>query len=244
MTSALFGHRKGAFTGAIADVPGKVQEAEGGTLFLDEVGEIPADVQARLLRFLNDRTYERLGEARERRADVRIIAATNQDLEEQVRGGGFREDLFYRLNVVTLVVPPLRDRPEDIMPLARQYLRVFAQKQRRPALSFSESAEEALQAHQWWGNLRELRNAVERAVILGSRELLEPSDLGLAGAEAAARGGALVAGTLGAPVPLAAIEREHVARVVAHAPSLEAAARTLGIDATTLQRKRKRFGLA
>ena len=117
MTSALFGHRKGAFTGAIADVAGKVQEAEGGTLFLDEVGELTADAQARLLRFLNDRTYERLGEARERQADVRLIAATNRVLEDEVGAGRFREDLFYRLNVITLTLPALRERPEDI-PLA------------------------------------------------------------------------------------------------------------------------------
>ena len=111
MTSALFGHRKGAFTGAIADVTGKVQEAEGGTLLLDEVGELTADAQARLLRFLNERTYERLGEARERQADVRLIAATNRDLEAEVRSGRFREDLFYRLNVVTLTVPAAARTP-------------------------------------------------------------------------------------------------------------------------------------
>ena len=137
MTSALFGHRKGAFTGAIADVAGKVQEAEGGTLFLDEVGELTADAQARLLRFLNDRTYERLGEARERQADVRVIAATNRRLEEEVKAGRFREDLFYRLNVITLTVPALRDRPEDIPLLAHHYLALFGRKQGRPALTFS-----------------------------------------------------------------------------------------------------------
>ena len=131
MTSALFGHRKGSFTGAVSDVPGKVQEAEGGTLLLDEVGELTADAQARLLRFLNDRTYERVGEAHQRQADVRLIATTNRELEVDVHAGRFREDLFYRLNVVTLTLPALRERPEDILLLAHHYLAVFSQKQRR-----------------------------------------------------------------------------------------------------------------
>ncbi len=144
MTSALFGHRKDAFTGAVADVAGKVQEAEGGTLLLDEVGELTADAQARLLRFLNDRTYERLGEARERQADVQLITATNRDLEAEVRTGRFREDLFYRLNVVTLTLPPLRERPEDILLLAQHYLSIFSQKQRRPNLTFSGATHEFL----------------------------------------------------------------------------------------------------
>src|SRR5262249_61147082 len=114
----------------------------------------------------NDRTYERLGEARERRADVRIIAASNRPLEQEVRAGRFREDLYYRLNVVTLILPPLRDRPEDILPLARHYLQFYARRQRRAGLTFSAQAEGAIQTHRWLGNLRELRNAVERAAIL------------------------------------------------------------------------------
>jgi NtrC-family two-component system response regulator AlgB len=243
MTSALFGHRKGAFTGAIADVAGKVQDAEGGTLFLDEVGELTADAQVRLLRFLNDRTYERLGDARERQADVRLIAATNRDLDAEVRTGRFREDLFYRLNVITLTLPALRERPEDILVLANHYLSIFSRKQGRTGLTFSPVSEQAMLAHTWPGNLRELRNAVERAVILTSGNVLSPADLGLATGmdqdgqrEQTAR--------VGAAVSLAALQREHIARVVAQASSLEAAARVLGIDATTLQRKRKRFGLA
>ncbi len=137
MSSALFGHRKGAFTGAVADAVGKVEEAQGGTLFLDEVGDLPADAQARLLRFLNDRTYERLGEAKERKADVRIIAATNRPLEDEVKAGRFREDLFFRLNVIALTLPPLRERKEDLLPLALHYLRFFERRQGRPGLAFS-----------------------------------------------------------------------------------------------------------
>jgi len=244
MTSALFGHRKGAFTGAIADVAGKVQEAEGGTLLLDEVGELTADAQARLLRFLNDRTYERLGEARERQADVRLIAATNRDLESEVQSGRFREDLFYRLNVVTLTLPAMRDRPEDVLLLADHYLSIFARRQRRPTLAFSPAARQAMLAHHWPGNLRELRNAVERAVILAPGEHVEPNDLGHSLESSADADGAPQAVRIGAPISIERLEREHIAGVIAQAASLEAAARILDIDATTLQRKRKRYGLA
>ncbi|MBV8318098.1 MAG: sigma-54-dependent Fis family transcriptional regulator [Planctomycetaceae bacterium] len=242
MTSALFGHRKGSFTGAVSDTVGKVEEAEGGTLFLDEVGDLTPDAQARLLRFLNDQTYERLGESNERRANVRIVAATNRPLEDAVKEGRFREDLFYRLNVITLTIPPLRDRPEDIVLLARHCLRFLGRKQGRPDLSFSPAAEQAMEAYPWPGNLRELRNAVERAVILVPSKVLDPGDLGIT--PAAANSHASASSLLGSDVSLEVVEREHIARVVARAPSLEAAAKTLGIDATTLQRKRKRYGLS
>jgi NtrC-family two-component system response regulator AlgB len=241
MSSTLFGHRKGAFTGAVADTVGKVEEAEGGILFLDEVGDLSADAQARLLRFVNDRTYERLGEARERRADVRILAATNRALEDEVKAGRFREDLFFRLNVIALTVPPLRERPEDVLPLAVHYLRFFERRQGRRGLAFSPRCEQALAAYPWPGNLRELRNAVERATILSPAAVAEPADLGLPAAPADP---ARAAPALGGDVSLEEVEREHIARVVARAPSFEAAARTLGIDSTTLQRKRKRYGLA
>ena len=244
MISALFGHRKGAFTGAIADVVGKVQEAEGGTLFLDEIGELTPDAQARLLRFLNDRTYERLGDPRERQADVRLFAATNRILEREIESGRFREDLFYRLNVITLSMPPLRERQEDILMLAHHYLSMFARKQARPALRFSSEAERAMLVHNWPGNLRELRNAVERAVILTPGGVLTPADLGLnSKGSPDAEGATRPAARVGALISLEAVEREHIACVVAQSPSLEAAARTLDIDATTLQRKRKRYGL-
>jgi NtrC-family two-component system response regulator AlgB len=243
LTSALFGHRKGTFSSAVADLAGKVQEAEGGTLLLDEVGALTADAQTRLLRFLNDRTYERLGEARERQSDVRLIAATNRDLESDVRAGRFREDLFSRLNVVTLTLPALRERQEDVLLFAQHYLSIFRQKQRRSVLAFSPAAERAMVAHNWPGNLRELRNAVERAVILAGREQLEPLDLGFSGGSTLDADSASPIVRVGAPISLEQLEREHIARVVAQCPSLEAAARVLDIDATTLQRKRKRYGL-
>jgi NtrC-family two-component system response regulator AlgB len=192
------------------------------------------------LRFLNDRTYERLGESQQRQADVRIIAATNRSLDEEVKAGRFREDLLFRLNVIALVLPPLRERPEDVLPLAQHYLRFLERRQARPGLSFSKTAEQALQQHNWPGNLRELRNAVERAVILSEASQIEAEDLGLSSAAAVEHAGL----TLGADASLEEIEREHLARVVARAPSFEAAARILGIDVTTLQRKRKRYGLA
>ncbi len=249
MSSALFGHRKGAFTGAVSDAVGKVEEAEGGTLFLDEVADLTPDAQARMLRFLNDRTYERVGEAKERRADVRLIAATNHSLPDEVRAGRFREDLLFRLEVITLTLPPLRERREDVLPMAHYYLRFFERRQGRNSLTFSPRCEQAIHESAWPGNLRQLRNAVERAVILAPANVVEAVDLGLATPPDAAAGGSIgdaVGGRamLGADVTLEELEREHLARVVARAPSFEAAARILGIDVTTLQRKRKRYGLA
>jgi NtrC-family two-component system response regulator AlgB len=242
MSSTLFGHRRGAFTGAVADATGKVEDAEGGTLFLDEIGDLSADAQARLLRFLNDRSYERLGEAKERKADVRILAATNRALENEVKSGRFREDLFFRLNVITLTIPPLRDRPQDIVPLAKHYLRFFERRQGRRQLCFSPRCETALMSYSWPGNFRELRNTVERATILAPSTMIEPEDVGLISSSGdASRSTAVV---LGSDVSLEEIEREHIARVVARTSSFEAAAKILGIDTTTLQRKRKRYGLA
>jgi NtrC-family two-component system response regulator AlgB len=251
MSSTLFGHKKGAFTGAVDDAVGKVEEAEGGTLLLDEVADLSADAQARLLRFLQDRTYERLGEAKERRADVRLIAATSRPLEDEVRAGRFREDLSFRLNVITMTLPPLRDRREDLMPLAQHYLQFFERRQGRPNLVFSPRCEQVIVSHSWPGNLRQLRNSVERAVILSPANVIEPADLGLADAasQAGIESSPPAAGNrtkiaLGDNIPLEEIEREHLAQVVARAASFEAAAHVLGIDVTTLQRKRKRYGLA
>ncbi|MFT3699221.1 MAG: sigma-54 dependent transcriptional regulator [Kofleriaceae bacterium] len=235
MNSTLFGHRRGAFTGATSDAIGKVQEAEGGTLFLDEVGDLSSEAQARLLRFLNDRTYERVGEPIERRANVRLIAATNRRLEDE----GFREDLLFRLDVVTFVMPPLRERVEDLRGLCAHYLRAAAMRLKRPAFALSPAAERAVIAYHWPGNLRELHNAIERAMILASGPMIEPEDLGIPRAAPDTPTQVL----LGSDVSIEAIEREHIARVIARASTLELAARILEIDASTLQRKRKRYGL-
>jgi NtrC-family two-component system response regulator AlgB len=224
------------------DVTKKIHEAEGGTLLVDEIGDVAADAQAGLVSFLDHRTYERLGENDERQANVRLIAATSRDLDAEVQAGRFRADLLQRLRVVTLSMPALRDRREDIVPLAQYYLAFFARKQRRPGLELSEGATRALRAHLWPGNLRELRNAIERAVILGSRQVIDATELGLSNPSRADADPPSFA-HVGAMISLDALEREHIARVVAQSPSLEAAARVLGIDATTLQRKRKRYGL-
>jgi NtrC-family two-component system response regulator AlgB len=243
MTSALFGYGDRDFAHATSEVPGQMQEAEGGTLLIDEISDLPADTQARLIRFLDDRVYQRVGETHERQANVRVIATSSRNLVEEVQAGRMREDLRHRLQVVTLLVPALRERPEDILPLARHYLALFGQKQRRPGLQLSAAAEQALCAHPWPANLRELRNAIERAVILGSRKVIDAADLGLAGTSRSETDDRPPFARVGAMVSLDSLEREHIARVVAQSPSLEAAARVLGIDATTLQRKRKRYGL-
>jgi NtrC-family two-component system response regulator AlgB len=163
LASELFGHARGAFTGAVKDQPGKVEAAHGGTLFLDEIAEIAPSLQAKLLRFLQDKEFERVGETRARRADVRVVSATNRDLDADVASGRFREDLLYRLNVIEIRVPPLRERREDIVPLARHFVAFFARQARRAPPELSPEAQAALLRYEWPGNVRELRNAMERA---------------------------------------------------------------------------------
>ena len=166
LESELFGHIKGAFTGAHRDNSGRLASCDGGTLFLDEVGDLPLSLQPKLLRFLQEKEYERVGEAVTRKADVRVLAATNIDLEAAVKAGLFREDLLYRLNVVEIFIPPLRERREDILPLAEGLLMFFGRQNHRRNLKFSDEAKAALNAWDWPGNVRELRNAVERACCL------------------------------------------------------------------------------
>jgi DNA-binding NtrC family response regulator len=171
--SEFFGHVRGAFTGAIKDRLGRFEAAEGGTLFLDEVGEIPPQLQSKLLRVLQEKSYERVGEDRTRHADVRIIAATNRDLKKQVAEGRFREDLYYRLNVFQLRVAPLRERPEDIPLLAVHFVESLAEELRCPKPRLTQAGIKALLGYDWPGNIRELRNAIERAVILAQGGVLE-----------------------------------------------------------------------
>ena len=236
LTSELFGHARGAFTGAVKDQPGRVEAAHGGTLFLDEIGEIPPNLQAKLLRFLQDKEFERVGESRTRQVDARVVAATNRDLESDMRQGRFREDLLYRLNVIEVVVPALRDRAEDILPLARRFLSFYARSLGRPVATLSPAAEQALLHYAWPGNVRELRNAIERALILWPAPIIEPEAFPAKMQATASPAGPRV----GDDVTLAEIESEHIRRVVARAPSLDAAAAALGIDVSTLWRKRKR----
>jgi DNA-binding NtrC family response regulator len=179
LESELFGHDRGAFTGAEHRRIGRFEEAHGGTLFLDEVGDMHPRTQAKVLRVLQEREFERLGGSRPIRVDVRIIAATNQELEDRIADGSFRSDLYFRLNVVSIQLPPLRERPEDITVLAEVFLREFNNEIPAPRLGFTPKAIEDLLAYPWPGNVRELRNVVQRAVLMGSGPWVEPGDLGL-----------------------------------------------------------------
>ncbi len=177
LESELFGHEKGAFTGAVAQKRGKLELAEGGTLFLDEIGEVAPLLQAKLLRVLQEREFERVGGVKTLRANIRVIAATNRDLEEQVRTHQFRQDLYFRLNVIAIRMPALRDRREDIPLLADYFLQQFAAKSGRPISGFAPAARACMATYYWPGNVRELENTVERAVVLGSSEFVLPEDL-------------------------------------------------------------------
>ena len=237
LASELFGHVRGAFTGATDNRPGRVQIAEGGTLFLDEIGDMPSALQPKMLRFLQDREYERVGDPHTRKADVRVVAATNQDMEAMIREGRFREDLYYRLNVVTLTVPPLRERRDDIRALAEWHLAKLARNYDRPARRFSRAAMSVLMMHAWPGNLRELHNVIERAVIIGDGEVIGPELLPFA----ATRPPPSLGLRAGDAVSLEELERAHIEAVIAVSPSLEAAAALLEIDSSTLYRKRKLY---
>ena len=244
LESVLFGHMKGSFTGAIKDTWGKIHAAEGGTLFLDEIGELPMEIQPKLLRVLQEREYERLGENKVREANVRVIAATNRDLKASIRAGDFREDLYYRLNVISVTVPPLRDRPADLDRFAQEYLDFFTGQLGRKLDRFSDGGRGTLMRHPWPGNLRELRNAIERATILARGAQIEADDLPRPAPHPAAgnSAGPGIPG-IGGEHSLDEIEQAHMTKVLGWAPSLHDAAAVLGIDKATLYRKRKRFGI-
>jgi NtrC-family two-component system response regulator AlgB len=245
LESELFGHVKGSFTGAIKDHWGKVKAAEGGTLFLDEIGDLPMEIQPKLLRLLQEREYERLGENVTRVANLRVIAATNRDLKNRVAEGWFREDLYFRLNVIAVEMPPLRAREGDLLRFAEHYEKFFAEQCGRKLDGFSPEAVVHLLAYGWPGNLRELRNAIERAVILAKGDQLGPSDL-----PAELRRQSTTATTNGHELPLVGslvsleqLEEAHLRKIMACTPCRAEAARILGIDQATLYRKRKRIGL-
>jgi NtrC-family two-component system response regulator AlgB len=237
LAGAIFGSARGAAAGAARDRGGGVEAAEGGTLFLDEVGEASLDVQARLLRLIQEKAFERVGEARVRAADVRVVAATSRELEADVKAGRFRQELLYCLNVMEIPVPPLRDRAEDVLPLAREHLAAVARRANRPVPALSRAAERALTAYGWPGNVQELRNTIERALIVAPGSEIEPEAFPerITAQDAASA-------TLGGDFTAEQIEREHILRVLARSAKLEEASRILGIDVTTLWRKRKRWG--
>ncbi|MEO8036302.1 MAG: sigma-54 dependent transcriptional regulator, partial [Acidobacteriota bacterium] len=241
LESELFGHVRGAFTGAVRDRLGRVELAAGGTLFLDEIGDLPLQLQVKLLRFLQERTFERVGESHTRKADVRVIAATNVDLRRAIVEGRFREDLYYRLRVVPIEIPPLRSRREDIEPLAR-FLLVRVAGQHGRELRFSADAIRVLLRYSWPGNVRELENAIEYAVAVGRGQTIQPEDLPLEVLEpqttsrAASPDVASDAASAELQAIRATLERHHWNR--------EATARTLGMSRTTLWRKMRESGLA
>jgi len=238
LESELFGHARGSFTGALTETAGKVAAADGGTLFLDEIGEMPLEIQPKLLRLLQEREYERVGETLSRKADVRVIAATNRDLAAEVKAGRFREDLFYRLNVIAVALPGLKERPADLKRLVEGDRKYFATRSGKPDLVFSAEVHEAFAKYHWPGNLRELRNVIERAVILAPGNQIELSDLP---EEFTVHHNEECA--VGARVSLEMLEAEHIRRILETSRNLDAAARTLGIDPATLYRKRSKLGL-
>ncbi|HXN84688.1 MAG TPA: sigma-54 dependent transcriptional regulator [Candidatus Binataceae bacterium] len=237
LESELFGHMKGSFTGAIKDKPGRLEAANGGTVFLDEIAELPVGLQTKFLRFLQDERFERVGGAETIQVDTRIIAATNRDLQQEIAAARFRTDLYYRLNVISLRVPALREHMEDLLPLAEKLLAEAAARNKRSELRFSAEAQKALTDYSWPGNIRELRNIVERAVILSRGTLIQREDL----PDAIFRPLTARLTDLAADATLEEMEAEHIKRVLAQAPTLEDAADTLGIGIATLWRKRKRY---
>ena len=234
--SELFGHERGAFTGAHQQRRGRVESAEGGTLFLDEIGEVPLPVQVKLLRFLQEQTIQRVGGRAEIAVNTRVIAATNADLQRGMREGSFREDFFYRLAVVRIALPPLRERGEDSVALARAFLARFSEEQGRRGLRFAEQAEEAIRRHAWPGNVRELQNRVRRAVIMSESRRIEAADLEL---------------TAPGPAPAASLreardtlERDMIRRCLEkHAGKIAPAAVELGISRPALYERLERLGL-
>jgi two-component system response regulator AtoC len=239
LESELFGHVRGAFTGATADKTGLFEAANGGTLLLDEIGELPVGLQAKLLRVLQEAEIRRVGDQKTRKVDVRVLAATARDLQAEARAGRFREDLFYRINVVAIALPPLRERREDIAPLARHFAARLAQRFGRP-LSLTDATIAWLEDQQWPGNVRELENAIERAAVLSNQEVLNPTDLRH---EPLPSSHSPESGTLREATERA--EREAITAAL-HATSgnRREAARNLGVSLRTLFYKIERYGLS
>jgi two-component system, NtrC family, response regulator AlgB len=245
LESDLFGHVKGSFTGALRDHWGKVKAAAGGTLFLDEIGDLPMEIQPKLLRLLQEREYERVGENVTRQAEVRIIAATSRDLKTRVAEGTFREDLYFRLNVIMADMPSLRQRPGDLMRFADHYFKHFAALCGRRLEGFSEAASAAIRAYSWPGNLRELRNAMERAVIMAKKNQINLEDLPaeLRSQTAPGTNGKGAQLEVGALISLEQLEEAHLRKVLERTSNLAEVAAVLGIDQATLYRKRRKIGL-
>ena len=252
LESELFGHERGAFTDAKTQKRGLFEEADGGTLLLDEVGEMPMATQAKLLKVLEEMTFRRLGGTRDLSINVRVVAATNKELADEVERGAFRLDLYHRLDVFHIRVPPLRERPEDIMPLATHFLARFATRMRKPAAKFAPETERLLLAYDYPGNVRELRNVIERAVILSTQEVLGDDCIVLSGPSRAGAAPASLASFFsidvdgaGKPPDLEALERAYIARLLMFAGgNRTAVARLLGVSYPTIAKKIADYGLA
>ena len=239
----LFGHEKGAFTGAIARREGRFQLAHRGTIFLDEVGEMSVTTQTKLLRVLQEKEFEPLGSTRTVKADVRVIAASNKDLEREVKEGRFREDLFYRLNVVPVSLPPLRERKEDIPALAAHFFAVYREKNRKELKDISGKAMDLLMRYDWPGNIRELENCMERAVILARGEIIAPADLPLT-IQALSRDREIQGLNLPSGISLQEVEKALILKTLEDTGGNRSrAAEILGINRRTLQNKLKEYGI-
>lgn len=230
LESELFGHTKGAFTGAVKDRIGRFEMAHGGTIFLDEIGELSPTIQSKLLRVLQSKEFERIGENTTRKVDVRIISATNKNLDEALKENTFREDLFFRLNAIRIKLPPLRERPDDIPLLIQHFIGKFSRSQ---AVTLSPEADKALKLYHWPGNVRELENVIERAIILAENGLIELHHLPEE----------IRTGQTPSALSLEEVEKIHIKKVLQIAQDFDEAARLLGIDRKTLLNKRKKYGL-
>jgi len=241
--SELFGHERGAFTGADRERRGRFELADGGTLFLDEIGDLPRSTQVKLLRVLQEQTFDRLGGSRPVKVDVRIIAATNRDLETMVRGGEFREDLYYRLNVVAITIPPLRERREDVPLLIDHFLRRFSAESRSPVTSLSREALDLLVKYPYPGNVRELENLIHRAVVLARGTILTTADLPVHVPGLKAETGESESGTFVERVTR--FEKQLILDALERAGGVQTqAARLLGMSERHLRYKLRKYGLA
>jgi two-component system NtrC family response regulator len=232
----LFGHKAGAYTGATKDKKGLLELADGGTLFLDEIGEMNIDLQAKLLRVIENGEFIKLGDVKTTKVNVRIIAATNRNLEKSIAEGIFREDLYYRLNVFTIALPPLREHTEDIPALASNFLTYYASKENRPVLHIQKDALQLLQQHTWKGNIRELRNVLERATVMADGDTILPGHLPFEIQKQS---------TTASCLTLASVERDHIQKVLRYTNGNKTkTAVLLGIGLTTLYRKMEEYGLS
>jgi transcriptional regulator with PAS, ATPase and Fis domain len=237
----LFGHVRGSFTGAVNDKPGRLEAGNGGTVLFDEIAELPTSLQIKFLRFVQDRCFERIGSNRTLRVNVRVVAASNRNLEAEVAAGRFREDLFYRLNVIMFTLPPLRERIQDILVFADWMLKRMSAAGERRDLRLSPEAAAALIGYRWPGNVRELHNALKRAADLARSETITPDDLP---DSVIHRNSAIVAAPAVRGTRLKDFEREQILRALAQSSTLGQAAAALGINVTTLWRKRRHYGIA